>query len=57
VSRLVNGGPYALAQYAAEHGFEIAPGYADACHLCYRTREFLRPRFPHLLGPDEMYGD
>lgn len=57
VSRLVHGGPYALAQYAAEHGFEIASGYADACHLCYRTREFLRPRFPDLLGPDEMYGD
>ena len=53
----MSGGPYALAQYAAEHGFEIASGYADACHLCYRTREFLRPRLPDLLGPDEMYGD
>jgi len=28
----------------------------DACHLCYRAREFLRPHFPELLGPDEMYG-
>lgn len=53
---LLQGGPYALGRYAAERGFELAPGYVDACHLCYRAREFLRPRFPDLLGPDEMYG-
>jgi len=57
VSKLLDGGPYALGRYAAEHGFEMAAGYVDACHLCYRAREFLRPRFPDLLGPDEMYGD
>jgi len=56
VARLLNGGPYALARYAAELGFDLAPEYVDACHLCYRAREFLRPRFPDLLGPDEMYG-
>ncbi len=54
--RLLAGGPYGLGRYAAEHGFELATGYVDACHLCYRAREFLRPRFPELLGPDEMYG-
>jgi hypothetical protein len=57
VSILLQGGPHALAQFAAERGFETADGYADACHLCYRAREFLRPFFPELLGPDEMYGD
>jgi hypothetical protein len=56
-SQLLDGGPYALGLYAAERGFELAPGYVDACHLCYRAREFLRPHFPELLGPDEMYGD
>jgi len=56
VAMLLDGGPYALAQYAAEQGFEPAAGYVDACHLCYRAREFLRPKFPDLLGPDEMYG-
>jgi len=57
VRRLLSGGPYALAQFAAERGFAIADGYVDACHLCYRAREFLRPHFPDLLGPDEMYGE
>ena len=53
---LLEGGPYALARFAATFGFEIAPEYVDACHLCYRAREFLRSHFPELLGPDEMYG-
>jgi hypothetical protein len=53
---LMQGGPYALGRYAADSGFELAPAYVDACHLCYRAREFLRLRFPDLLGPDEMYG-
>jgi len=56
VQHILNGGPYALARLAASFGFEIGPGYVDACHLCYRAREFLRPHFPDLLGPDEMYG-
>jgi hypothetical protein len=56
VRALLAGGPYALAQFAAGFGFEIEPGYVDACHLCYRAREFLRPHFPDLLGPNEMYG-
>ena len=54
---LLDGGPYALGRYAAGCGFDLAAEYVDACHLCYRAREFLRPYFPHLLGPDEMYGD
>ncbi len=67
VRLLLEGGPYALAQFAAERGFgqtqagspgreQAAEGCVDACHLCYRAREFLRPFFPDLLGPDEMYG-
>ncbi len=57
VRLLLEGGPYALAQFAVERGFGLEAGYADACHLCYRAREYLRPQFPDLLGPDEMYGD
>jgi len=54
---LLNGGPYALARHAADLGFGIESGYADACLLCYRARLFLRARYPDLLGPDEMYGE
>jgi len=56
VRHLADGGPHALARFAADLGFQPAPGYADACHLCYCVRRFLRSRFPALLGPDEMYG-
>jgi hypothetical protein len=56
VRPLLEGGPHALGRFAAARGLELAPGYVDACHLCYRAREFLRPEFPDLLAPDEMYG-
>jgi hypothetical protein len=50
---LLHGGPVALVQqYDVAH----ADVYADACHLCYETRLALRPHFPALLGPDQMYG-
>ncbi len=50
---LARGGPVALVD-----AFQVSheKSYADACHLCYATRCVLRPRFPGLLAPDEMYG-
>jgi hypothetical protein len=57
VRLLLEGGPHALGRFAAGRGFQLAPGYVDACHLCYRAREFLRPHYPDLLGPDETYGE
>jgi hypothetical protein len=56
VGPLVQGGPTALAQKAQEYGFQPEATYADECHLCYSTREFLRSMYPDLLRPDEMYG-
>lgn len=50
---LLSGGPAALV---TEYHLEHAPSYADACHLCYEARTALRPRFPELLAPDQMYG-
>jgi MoaA/NifB/PqqE/SkfB family radical SAM enzyme len=53
VGPLLKGGPAQLvATYDIDHGEE----YVDACHLCYRAREALRPRFPAQLRPDQMYG-
>ncbi len=53
VGPLLAGGPAELARR-----FDIVVGetYADACHLCYRTRRALRSRLPALLVPDAMYG-
>jgi hypothetical protein len=51
---LLAGGPVGLAR---RHGHPIRDGYADACHLCYETRDALRSRFPAELGPPQMYGE
>lgn len=53
VGPLIAGGPRQLVET-----YELAhePAYVDACHLCYRAREALRPRFPEWLGPDQVYG-
>ena len=50
---LLAGGPVELvSQYELPH----AEQYADACHLCYQARMSLRPQFPDILLPDQMYG-
>jgi hypothetical protein len=53
VGPLLRGGPAELARR-----YDLTPEEtcADACHLCYQTRLALRPRFPHTLTPDQMYG-
>jgi MoaA/NifB/PqqE/SkfB family radical SAM enzyme len=50
---LHEGGPVELAD---RYGVAHSEGYADACHFCYETRRALRPRFPEVLIPDQMYG-
>jgi len=53
INALVNGGPAELVRrYSIPHDRR----YADACHLCYLSRLFLRNRFPDILTPDQMYG-
>jgi hypothetical protein len=53
VAALLAGGPAGLVET-----FDLAraPGYVDACHLCYEARQALRERFPAMLAPDQMYG-
>lgn len=54
IGPLLEGGPVALVK-----GFDLpCEGiYADACHLCYVARQFLRTRFPEQLAPTQMYGE
>jgi len=50
---LLEGGPVELVQsYELPH----EEMYADACHLCYESRQKLRRRYPEILTPDQMYG-
>jgi len=50
---LLDGGPYKLAM---KYGAPLSGRFADACHLCYETRKYLRSQFPDILKPDQMYG-
>jgi MoaA/NifB/PqqE/SkfB family radical SAM enzyme len=54
VRALLQGGPAALVK---EFNLPHEQSYADACHLCYSARIQLRPRFPDLLAPSQMYGE
>ncbi len=55
VSRLIEGGPAAMAGNAQELGWKPSGLYMDSCHLCYEVRTFLRPLYPELIGPSEIY--
>jgi organic radical activating enzyme len=49
---LLAGGPRELfLRYNLPHD----EAYADACHLCDHARRELRPSFPEILSPDQMY--
>jgi MoaA/NifB/PqqE/SkfB family radical SAM enzyme len=50
---LLAGGP---AELVRRHRLPHAPGYADACHLCYEARFALRALYPGILAPAQMYG-
>ena len=54
VGPLLAGGPAGLVRF---YDLPHAEAYADACHLCYTTRQLLRPRFAKTLGPGQMYGE
>jgi MoaA/NifB/PqqE/SkfB family radical SAM enzyme len=50
---LLDGGP---AELVRRYDLPCRGQYCDACHLCDTARRALRPRFPAVLAPDQMYG-
>jgi len=53
ITPLLSGGPVELVnKYDLSH----QDHYADACHLCDQARRELRPQFPDILTPDQVYG-
>jgi hypothetical protein len=53
---LAEGGPSALVRFAEErHSFLPPERVVSKCDLCYTVRRFLRPFYPDILGPDEVY--
>jgi len=53
IGPLLAGGPVDIVR---QYGLPHEDAYADACHLCYLSREKLRKKFPEMLTPDQMYG-
>ena len=53
IGPLLAGGP---AEIVRKYDLPHEDGYADHCHLCYKSRCALRERFPDVLTPDQMYG-
>ena len=49
-------GPHGLAELARRrHGFQVPALARQKCELCYLARRFLRPHYPDILGPEEIY--
>jgi len=49
-------GPFGLLELACRLGYSPKAGYPQKCNLCWEVRRFLRPYYPDILGPDEIYG-
>jgi pyruvate-formate lyase-activating enzyme len=58
ISRIVTAeGPLGLVRMARQrHGFVPPAKARSRCDLCYTVRRFLRPFYPDILGPAEVYG-
>ena len=56
VAALCEQGPVGLLRMAEGLGYRREQ-YVQKCHLCWRVRKFLRPHFPEVLGPEEVYGE
>ena len=52
---VAKGGPKNLLDIAIEKGCKPLNGYADKCHLCSFARNFLRPFYPNILEPSNLY--
>ncbi|MHC4201595.1 MAG: radical SAM protein, partial [Planctomycetota bacterium] len=53
---LVTEGPFALAELARErHGLAVPESATSKCDLCYAVRRSLRPHYPDVLAPAEVY--
>lgn len=55
VQVLCEDGPVGLLRLAADKGLTPRDGYVHKCDVCYHARTFLRPHFPDILCPDEIY--
>ena len=55
VAAVCDSGPVGLLDIATEHGYEPREAYPQKCALCWDIRKFLRPLFPDVFSPKEIY--
>ena len=55
VQAIVAGGPGAMLEMAAEHGYQPRERYVSKCHLCWDIREAIHTHYPDLFAPAELY--
>ncbi len=49
------GGVSSLLGLAIEKGYKPLEAYADKCHACYSAQKFLRPYYPNILEPSNIW--
>lgn len=52
---LVKEGPVGLARLPEAEGYPMKTRYVEKCHLCQDIRNYLKPYFPNILVPPNMY--
>ena len=56
ISKVIGkGGVSSLLELAIEKGYEPLKGYADKCHACYSAQKFLRPYYPKMFEPSNLW--
>ena len=55
VQAIVAGGPGAMLEMGAEHGYQPRERYVSKCHLCWDIREAIHTHYPDLFAPAELY--
>ena len=55
VDAVYHDGPCGLLTLAEARGYRAKSEYPQKCGLCWEVRKFLRPFYPEVLGPSEVY--
>ncbi len=55
VREIIAGGPGAMLEMAAEHGFRPGERYVSKCHLCWDLRVAIHAHYPELFVPALLY--
>ena len=55
ISILLKEGPIGLAKMPEAEGYSMKKQYVEKCHLCQDIRNYLKPFYPNLLVPSNMY--